>query len=610
MSDIIHLLPDSVANQIAAGEVITRPASVLKELVENAIDAGATEISIAVTDAGRSQITITDNGKGMSETDARMAFERHATSKIGEATDLYALHTLGFRGEALASIAAVAQVELRTRRAEDELGTYIEIAGSRVFKQESTQCAVGATFAVKNLFFNLPARRRFLKSDNVENNHLLQEFYRVALVYNEVTFSYYCDHNLLFQVPAASIKTRIEQIFAKSAKKRWEQQLLSLEAHSTLISISGFIGRPEYASRHPNQYFFVNGRYMRHPFFHKAVMLAYERLIPAGEGPNYFIYFQTAPENIDINIHPTKTEIKFESENAVFSILQSAVKETLGKFNIVPSIDFDMEGAVNIPPTVPSAEGLCPPQISYNPAYNPFSASTYAKRPPALGWEKLYEGFEKEKHTDKNTTIFTPIEPSSENCEWSQQNVVPYHIQVKNRYILTALKSGLLLIDQQRAHTRILFERFMRQLHDKSAVSQRLIFPEEMQLTADEALFFRSMLKELAKAGFEIHETQENRFEISGTPSEIGAMSVVALLLSLLDKSRQTDAAFGTEDMHKCIALSLAEASCIKAGQTLSPEEMADVIDRLFACSENTYAPDGKKIIAVIAFDELEERLK
>jgi DNA mismatch repair protein MutL len=615
VSDIIHLLPDSVANQIAAGEVIQRPSSVLKELVENAIDAGATEISIVIKDAGRTLIQITDNGKGMSETDARMAFERHATSKINNAADLFSLHTLGFRGEALASIAAVAQVELHTRRQDNELGIFIEIAGSRMFKQEATQTAVGSTFAVKNLFFNVPARRRFLKSDTVERNHLLQEFYRIALVYNEVEFAYYDGSELIYQLPAANVKTRIEQIFGKSAKKKWEQQLLNIEVNSTLVSIRGFIGRPEFSQRIANQYFFVNGRYMRHPYFHKAVMLAYDRLLQTNQNPNYFIYFDIAPENIDINIHPTKTEIKFENEQAVFSILQSAVKETLGKFNIVPSIDFDVEGAPQIPVNQ-SFENIRPPQVSYNPAYNPFQSlgSGKYKRPPMQDWEKLYSGFENEKKADEKpfdfeNTAINSIEKETADLQFDENELKTENFQLKGKYILTSLKSGLLVIDQQRAHTRILFDQFMKQLNNAPAASQQVMFPEELRLVADEVLFFRQMLPDLAEVGFDIQEIEENVFEIRGIPSAHNSSSTTGLLLAMLDKSQQIESN-AVSDLHETIALSLAEASTIKAGQSLTPPEMSNLIDSLFACPEHTYTPDGKRILTIISFDEIEDRMK
>src|ERR1035437_4895389 len=455
MSDIIHLLPDSVANQIAAGEVIQRPASVIKELVENSIDAGATFIQILIKDAGRTLIQVVDNGKGMSETDARMAFERHATSKITDATDLFSLKTMGFRGEALASIAAVAQVELRTRRSEDELGVVVEIAGTRVFKQESVQCDTGTSFQVKNLFFNVPARRRFLKSDNVEKSHIFTEFYRVALVNSNIAFSLFDGDEEIFQLPASNIKVRIENIFGKSAKKRWQQQLLSIETSTNLVSLVGYVGKPEYSQKSGSQYFFVNGRYMRHPYFHKAVLLAYNQMIQASESPNYFIFLEVDPQTIDINIHPTKTEIKFENEQAIWSILSSAVKEALGKFNVVPSIDFDQEGAVDMPVGIPS-ENVRPPQSHFNPNYNPFGTTTYKR--PVFDWEELYGEFEKKVIPIESSPTWQPTFDSTDISSGSisgQQEIDilesrAENFQYKNRYIITGIKSGLLMVDQHR----------------------------------------------------------------------------------------------------------------------------------------------------------------
>lgn len=610
MSDIIHLLPDSVANQIAAGEVIQRPASVLKELVENSIDAGADSIQIVIKDAGRTLIQITDNGKGMSDTDARMAFERHATSKIKNASDLFSLHTLGFRGEALASIAAVAQVELRTRREEDELGTLIEIAGSRVFKQESVQCAKGTTFLVKNLFFNVPARRRFLKSDNVEKNHLLNEFYRIALVYPDVEFSFFDGDNEVFHLQPSNIKIRIDSIFGKASKKKWEQQLLVIESNSTLISIRGYIGKPEFAQRSANQYFFVNGRYMRHPYFHKAVMMAYDRLLQPGDNPNYFIYFEVDPETVDINIHPTKTEIKFENEQAIWSIISAAVKEALGKFNVVPSIDFDQEGAVSIPTNNNSDLGnIKPPQTSFNPSYNPFNGTTYKR--PTLDWEQLYEGFEKqsEKVQKSEELSFSSFESSTEQTAIYQEESKTVNFQLKNKYILTSVKSGMLVIDQQRAHIRILFDTFLKQMEQSPATSQQVMFPEELHLSPNDTLFFTQMLPDLTEVGFDVHPIGENIFQIKGIPAILGAVAVSDLLLSMLEKTRTIDIN-SVGDLHETIALSLAEVAALKSGQHLTQEEMTDLIDRLFACEHHNHTPDGKRIASIFTFEEIESRFK
>ena len=615
MSDIIHLLPDSVANQIAAGEVIQRPASVLKELVENSIDAGATFIQILIKDAGRTLIQVVDNGKGMSETDARMAFERHATSKIKSADDLFSLRTMGFRGEALASIAAVAQVEIRTRREEDELGVLIEVAGTRVFKQETVQSASGTSFQVKNLFFNVPARRRFLKSDNVEKSHILNEFYRIALVNTSVAFSFLDGDEEIYNIPASNNKVRIENIFGKTAKKKWQQQLLNIETSTNLVSIYGYVGKPEFAQKSANQYFFVNGRYMRHPYFHKAVLLAYSQMIQASESPNYFIYFEVDPQTIDINIHPTKTEIKFENEQAIWSILSAAVKESLGKFNVVPSIDFDQEGALDIPVTS-NPQNIRPPQTSFNPNYNPFGSTGYKR--PDLDWEKLYGDFSTQtepvkssidwdSHSDiPSTPSFTYPEQQQviENLETRAEN-----FQYKNRYILTGIKSGLLMIDQQRAHTRILFDLFLSQIENSQGISQQVLFPETLELSPDEALFFEQIMPDLQRVGFDFETLENHCYSVKGVSSHIGTGSVIDLLLDLLEKA-QTTGLETTSGIHESIALSLAEASTLKSGQRLSSEEMSDLIHRLFACANHNFTPDGKKIMTVWSQDDIDSAFR
>lgn len=612
MSDIIHLLPDSVANQIAAGEVIQRPASVLKELVENSIDAGATFIQILIKDAGRTLIQVVDNGKGMSETDARMAFERHATSKITNVDDLFSLRTMGFRGEALASIASVAQVELRTRRADDELGVMVEIAGTRVFKQESIQCDIGTAFLIKNLFFNVPARRRFLKSDNVEKSHILNEFYRIALVNSTVAFSFFDGDEEIFQLPVSNNKVRIENIFGKNSKKRWQQQLLSIETSTNLANIYGYVGKPEFAQKSAIQYFFVNGRYMQHPYFRKAVQLAYNQMIQATESPNFFIYFDVDPQTIDVNIHPTKTEIKFENEQAIWSILSATVKEALGKFNIIPSIDFDQEGSLDIPSTM-SVENVRPPQTNFNPDYNPFGASNYKR--PVLDWEKLYGGFESKDTSIESSPTWQPdiSFENVQNIDASQQQFLEQNdsradnFQYKNRYIITSVKSGMLMIDQHRAHIRILFDQFISQIENRKALSQQVLFPEILELSADDELFFHQMMPDLHFIGFEFDELGNHAFSVKGVPDQIGGGSVIDLLLTMLENAKTT-AENLTETMHESIALSLAEASALKSGQRLTNEEMNDLIERLFCCSNHNVTPDGKKIMTIFTGDEIEKR--
>ena len=611
MSDIIHLLPDAVANQIAAGEVIQRPASVLKELVENAIDAGADFIQIVMKDAGRTLIQVTDNGKGMSETDARMAFERHATSKIKDAADLFSLRTMGFRGEALASIAAVAQVEMRSRREEDELGVVIEIAGTRVFRQEAIQCEKGTTFLVKNLFFNVPARRRFLKSDNVEKSHLLQEFYRIALVNAQVEFSFFDGDEEIFHLPVSNVKVRIENTFGKTLKKRFQQQLLPIETSTNLVSIHGYVGKPEFAQKSANQYFFVNGRYMRHPYFHKAVMLAYNNMIQPTEGPNYFIYFEVDTQTIDINIHPTKTEIKFENEQALWSILSATVKEALGKFNIVPSIDFDQEGAPEMPVQSVNLENIRPPQTSFNPNYNPFASSSYKR--PEINWEKLYGGFEDDAPEAQLVPQFEEEEAFSvPNTQQDlhhafQQEISEFqstNFQLKNKFVITNVKSGMLMIDQHRAHVRILFESFLQQMLVRKVSTQQVLFPETLELHQDDALYFEQILDDLNAAGFDFNMDDRELVQVTGVPAQLGTESVVALLKTLIEKARTT-ALNSAAEVSENIALALAEASSIKSGQSLTNEEMSDLINRLFACENPNHTPDGKTTMVIFSQDEI-----
>ena len=605
MSDIIHLLPDSVANQIAAGEVIQRPASVLKELVENAIDAGATAIQILIVNAGKDLIQVSDNGQGMSETDAKMAFERHSTSKINDANDLFALRTLGFRGEALASIAAVAQVELRTRRQNDEIGTMIEIAASRVFSQQSVQCEKGTIFQVKNLFFNLPARRRFLKSDNVERNHLLQEFFRIALVYPQIEFEYYDNQTLIYQLISTNRKGRIEAIFGKSQKKKWEQQLLTIETNSTLINIHGYIGKPEFAQRNANQYFFVNGRYMRHPYFHRALIMAYDRLLQSNENPNYFIYFEIAPETIDINIHPTKTEIKFENETAIFSILLAAAKEALGKFHVAPPLDFDTQDAPVFSARPPrDLTEIRAPQVNFNPQYNPFIPTNTYKR-NADNWEKLYSGFQTSEKMAEN------IDSSDKLFEENILQIIENKkdtdfFQLKNRFIAVGITSGLLIIDQHRAHVRVLFDKILAQINENQIFPQQVMFPETINFSPDDLLLFSDLQAELENAGFIFSKETDNTFVINAIPSVLNISSAENLLNRMIDEQRNAQQK-SVEQLRETIALSLASSAAVKVGKTLTSTEMADLVKRLFLCTNNTYSPDGKVITNIIYYNEIEK---
>ena len=622
MSDIIRLLPDSVANQIAAGEVIQRPASVIKELVENAIDAGASNIDVLLTDAGKTCIQVIDDGKGMSETDARLAFERHATSKIREAADLFALKTMGFRGEALASIAAVAQVELRTRLEGEELGTSLCISGSKVETQETISCPQGCNFNVKNLFFNVPARRKFLKSNQTELNNILTEFERIALVNPEISFSLHHNGTEMMNLPAIQLKQRIMGIFGKKIN----QELLPLEVDTTMVRVSGFVGRPDSSRKKgARQFFFVNGRYMRHPYFHKAVMDAYERLIPTGEQVSYFIYFDIDPSHIDVNIHPTKTEIKFENEQAIWQILTAVIKETLGKFNAVPSIDFDAEGMPDIPAFESSPYSMVQaPKLDYDPNYNPFNTSSGSSgsytRQKVDGWEELYGGYEPSMqavaYPDESVFVEERLgepemAPSLYASTEMQQAVESssLHYQYKGRYILTSVKSGLMIIDQQRAHIRVLFDRYLTQIENRKGASQGMLFPDIVQFAVSEIPVLESITEDLSYLGFELTDLGGGSYAINGIPSGIEGLNPVDLVQNMVHAAIEKGCRVKSE-VQEMLALSLAKAASIVPGQVLSNEEMNQLVDELLTSAAPNYTPDGKTVLAMMGEDELEKLFK
>ena len=614
MSDIIHLLPDSVANQIAAGEVIQRPASVVKELVENAIDADAKEVHVLVTDAGKTSIQVIDDGKGMSETDARLSFERHATSKIREAADLFALHTMGFRGEALASIAAVAEVELKTRREEDELGTRLRIAGSKVESQEPTTCPRGSNFLVKNLFFNVPARRKFLKSNSTELSNIMTEFERIALVHPSVSFSLQHNDAELLNLPAMPLRQRVMAVFGK----KMNLQLLTLEVETTLVKISGFVAKPETARKKgTHQYFFVNGRYMRHPYFHKAVMEAYERLIPAGEQVSYFIYFDVDPKNIDVNIHPTKTEIKFENEQAIWQILAAAVKETLGRFSAVPSIDFDTEDMPDLPAfggtSVPE-----PPKVSYDSGFDPFKSAASVpysggghSRSASGDWEQLYAGVARASKMNEPEADLLPDEEELVTASLVPEEPVvergAQHFQLKGRFILTSVKSGLMLIDQHRAHVRVLFDRYMEQIRTRKGVSQGVLFPEVVELTPAETVVLDALADDLAAVGFDLSPLGGGSYAINRVPAGIEGLSPVDLIKNMVHTAQEKGADV-REEVQSILALTLARSAAIVYGQVLSEEEMANLVDSLFASPTPGYTPDGRTVLVTVKEEEIEKR--
>ena len=613
MSDLIHLLPDAVANQIAAGEVIQRPASVIKELVENAVDAGATTINVLVVDAGRTSIQVIDNGSGMSETDARLAFERHATSKIRKADDLFDLHTMGFRGEALPSIAAVAQVELTTRSADEEIGTHLTIAASKVMTQEPASCPVGSNFKVENIFYNVPARRKFLKSNATELNNILTAFERIVLVYPDISFTLHSNGSELMNVKQGSLRQRICDVYGH----RFSQDILPVEVETALCRLTGFVGKPEAARRRgAHQFFFVNGRFMKHAYFHKAVLNAYERLIPEGTQVPYFLYFEVEPADIDVNIHPTKTEIKFENEQAIWQILSAAVKEAIGKFCDVPTIDFDTEGRPDIPVFNPTQDSPHVPKVSFNPSYNPFTSSSSSRHTssasgsrPQQDWTALYEAAFTEKKAPEETQLFD--EPVSANALLQEKS--PAHYQYKGRYIMTAVKSGLMIIDQYRASVRIMFERYLAQVADHTAVPQRVLFPEAVQFSPAEAALLQQMLPDLTNMGFELSDLGGGSFAVNAMPAGVDG-DPIALVRNIIADAAEHETGSSAQGnsldgVHTALSLTLARHTAVPHGQVLSNEEMETIVNQLFSCSNVNYTPDGRAILCILPQHDIEQLL-
>lgn len=638
MSDIIRLLPDSVANQIAAGEVIQRPASVVKELVENSVDAGATDIQIVVRDAGRTLIQVVDNGKGMSDTDARMAFERHATSKIREAADLFSLHTMGFRGEALASIAAVAQVDLRTMQHGAEVGTRLIINGSTVESQQPEACAPGSNLMVKNLFFNVPARRKFLKKDSVELSNILREFERLALVNHSIDLSLVHNDSVLHKMRGGTLKQRIVELFGQSLDK----QLLPVNTDTSIVRIEGFVGLPDHArKRNALQYLFVNGRHMRHPYFHKAVMQCYEELVKSDEQPNYFLYFTVDPDSIDVNIHPTKNEIKFENEAAIWQIITAAVKEALGRYNAMPGIDFDMDDAPEIPVFDPAAQASVNIELDSN--YNPFDTPDSGDYVPSTDmsdtpipsrvasslpdWEKMYADFASRRGESLASAVLGSDPGSVRGSALNDFAEIPdtdtvlpemdtpsdnemvgdgAGIQVKNRYILTPAKSGVMVVEQHRAHIKVLYERYMALWSTGDMVGQNMLFPELLRLTASQNALLLDMVDELHAIGFDLSPLGDNDWNISGVPSVLNHANPVETVTKILDDAEQ--GRDGTlESLRSGVALSMARAEAVKGGTPLTAAEREQLLADLFALPAPNYTPDGLLIISIISNESLAE---
>jgi DNA mismatch repair protein MutL len=602
MPDVIKLLPDSVANQIAAGEVIQRPASVVKELIENSVDAGGKNIRVIIKDSGKTLIQVIDDGSGMSETDARLSFERHATSKITSAQDLFAITTKGFRGEALASVAAVAMVELKTRRAENDTGILVVVSGSKVETQEPCSCPVGSSFSVKNLFFNIPARRKFLKSDNTEIRHIVNEFQKIVLAHPDIRFSLHHNDTEIYNLTSGNLRQRIIGVFGKQIN----QDLITLETDTSLINIKGYIGKPENARRtYGEQFFFVNNRFMKHPYFHKAVVEAYQNILPVEAIPSYFIFLEADPASIDINIHPSKTEIKFEDERSIWQILMASVREALGRFNIVPSLDFQNEALINIP--VMRSSNIIPeqPKIEINTQFNPFDGEERShersgfverfERENTANWEKLYTTLEKE---NDNPEQYEKIKESQRKF-----------FQVKNKYFVCPVKSGLMIIDQKRAHERVLYERFLECLSNNRAISQVDMFPVTAELNPADYFILKEIEGDLELLGFSIQHSGKNKITINGRPADSDSSDPLEMLEILLEDYKNTQAEPSASAKEK-VAAGMACASAIQYGKVLSQGEMEDLFDTLFACQSPNYSPKGKPVISIITLEDIDKRFK
>jgi len=630
MSDIIQLLPDSVANQIAAGEVVQRPASAVKELIENAIDAGADKIQLIVKDAGKALIQVIDNGCGMSGTDARMCFERHATSKIKKAEDLFAIRTMGFRGEAMASIAAVAQVELKTRRHEDELGSQIFVDGSEVIKQEPCSTAAGTSISVKNLFYNIPARRNFLKSNPVEMRHIIDEFQRVALAHPEIFFSLHHDGQEVYHLLASALKQRIVHLFGNN----YNQRLVPVEEDTTIINLHGFVGKPEFAKRtRGEQFFFVNNRFIKDPYLNHAVLTAFEEILPDDTYPLYVLFIDIDPSKIDINVHPTKTEIKYQDEKAIYAIIRSAVKRSLGRYNITPSLDFDQENSIEHLITPKPFEEIVAPVIAFNPDFNPFAktdrelpfekeskggSSSYnggggstdrssRSNPIPSNWETLYEiakrdtpAVQAELHAEESVTVNDQDIAKSSDKQF---------FQIHNRFIMSQIKSGFMLINQQAAHERILYERFLNQLQNQSGVSQQSLFPQSLTLNGADFELLRELMPDIRALGFDLREFGKNTVVVEGIPADLNNVGEHELLEHLLEGFKNNQSILKL-DKRDNLARSLARNAAIKAGTKLSAEEMNQLTDQLFACQMPNVALNGKPVISTFTLNELLERFE
>lgn len=614
MSDIIQLLPDAVANQIAAGEVIQRPASAVKEMLENAIDAGADRIQVSVQNAGKTRIQVVDNGCGMSATDARLSFERHATSKIRKAQDLFKIRTMGFRGEAMASIAAIAQVDLKTRRREDELGTFIQIEGSKIIDQQPQAIPGGTNLTIKNLFYNIPARRNFLKSNAVEMRHIIDEFQRVALANPNIFFSLDSDGKEVFHLEKANLKQRVVHLLGKN----YEQRLVPLEEETSIINISGFIGKPEFAKKtRGEQFFFVNDRYVRDPYLNHAVMNAYEDILPGDTYPLYILFIEIDPAKIDINVHPTKTEIKYDDSRAVYAIVKSAIKRSLGRYNVMPTLDFDQETSFSNMITQTPPEQVTPPSISFNPDFNPFDSPKktgksgsrenlpFERESIPRNWDTLYQITHQPEEETQQLNILSGKESSQD--EGHSKKIF---FQLHNKYILSQIHSGIMVIHQQRAHERVLFEQFRQQLESNKGSSQQSLFPQTIELSPGDKGLLESLLPEIRSLGFQIRHFGSNTFIIDGLPADLDANINEREIIEKILEDFKNDSSKVATKKHESLAKSLAKSAAIKTGTPLDSQSMAELIDRLFACESPNIAINGKPSIITLSLDDLADRFE
>lgn len=612
MSDIIKLLPDSVANQIAAGEVVQRPASAVKELMENAIDAGANKVQLILKDAGKALIQVIDNGCGMSITDARMCFERHATSKVRKAEDLFAIRTMGFRGEAMASIAAISQVEMKTRRHEDEVGTMIEIEGATFIKQEPVATPAGTSICIKNLFFNTPARRNFLRSNPAEMRHIIDEFQRVSMANPQIAFTLHNDGLEIYRLPSSGLKQRIVHLFGNN----YNERLIPVEEETSIINVKGFIGKPQFAKKtRGEQFFFVNNRFIKDGYLNHAVNKAYQDLLTEENFPLYVLFIDIDPAKIDVNVHPTKTEIKYLEEKSIYAIIHSAVKRSLGRFNISPSIDFDQETGFSSMISLKKPEDIVPPTINFNPDFNPFKENKSGPReyayqdqaehraPSTKNWGSLYE-IVKHKPVEQASMALSP-ETEDEQFTPVQKQLM----QVHNRYIISQIKSGIMVIDQQAAHERILYERFLLHLEDRKGASQQSLFPQTVTLSPNDFELAKSLLEDIKSLGFEVREFGKNTLVIEGIPVDLGSntFNETQLFEHLIEgfKNSQQELKLDKRD---ALARSMARNSSIKSGVALAQEEMNTLIEQLFACKSPNFSISGKPVIQTIGLTEIDKK--